>query len=229
MATILVVDDEETMVRSLSVLLRREAHEVVTATTGPTAINAFQTHHPALVLLDVMLPGLDGVAVCREIRARSSIPIILLTARTDARDIVYGLDAGADDYVTKPFRSAELLARVRASLRRTPEAAAPAPERLEIGAITVEIPQRRVVVRGRAITLSPKEFDLLRCLMSQPGVVLTRDDLLDRVWGPDFAGSPDTLNVHVRWLRTKVEEDPTRPAYIRTVHGVGYRFRPRCP
>ena len=222
---ILVVDDEETMVRSLSTLLAEEGYEVTVAMNGAQALEAARTERPDLILLDVMLPGIDGMEVCRQIRTWSTVPIIMLTAKTGEVDKVVGLEVGADDYVTKPFSSRELVARVKANLRRAQMQAQQAQEeRLAAGDVAIDLGTRRVTVRGREVTLSPKEFDLLKVLLSHPGRVLGRDFLLNQVWGEDFFGDTRTLDVHIRWLREKIEEDPSKPEYIQTVHGVGYRF-----
>jgi DNA-binding response OmpR family regulator len=223
---ILLVDDEETMVRSLSTLLTQEGYQVATAADGPLALAAARAQQPDLIVLDVMLPGTDGIEVCRQIRTWSTVPIIMLTAKTGETDKVVGLEVGADDYVTKPFSGRELVARVKANLRRVQMQVQQAQEeRLEAGDLLVDIGSRRVTVRGSEATLSPKEFDLLKILMSHPGRVLGRDFLLNSVWGQDFFGDTRTLDVHVRWLREKIEENPSQPLYIQTVHGVGYRFR----
>ena len=222
---ILVVDDEETMVRSLSTLLAEEGYEVTVAMNGAQALEAARTERPDLILLDVMLPGIDGMEVCRQIRTWSTVPIIMLTAKTSEVDKVVGLEVGADDYVTKPFSSRELVARVKANLRRAQMQAQQAQEeRLAAGDVAIDLGTRRVTVRDREVTLSPKEFDLLKVLLSHPGRVLGRDFLLNQVWGEDFFGDTRTLDVHIRWLREKIEEDPSKPEYIQTVHGVGYRF-----
>ncbi|KRT77600.1 MAG: response regulator with CheY-like protein receiver domain and winged-helix DNA-binding-like protein [Armatimonadetes bacterium CSP1-3] len=222
---ILVVDDEETMVRSLSTLLAEEGYEVAVATDGPQALEAARAERPDLILLDVMLPGVDGMEVCRQIRTWSTVPIIMLTAKTGEVDKVVGLEVGADDYVTKPFSSRELVARIKANLRRAQMQAQQAQEeRLSAGDVVMDVGTRRVAVRDRAVTLSPKEFDLLKVLLSHPGRVLGRDFLLNQVWGEDFFGDTRTLDVHIRWLREKIEQDPSKPEYIQTVHGVGYRF-----
>ena len=222
---ILVVDDEETMVRSLSTLLAEEGYEVTVAMNGAQALEAARTERPDLILLDVMLPGIDGMEVCRQIRTWSTVPIIMLTAKTGEVDKVVGLEVGADDYVTKPFSSRELVARIKANLRRAQMQAQQAQEeRLSAGDVVMDVGTRRVAVRDRAVTLSPKEFDLLKVLLSHPGRVLGRDFLLNQVWGQDFFGDTRTLDVHVRWLREKIEQDPSKPEYIQTVHGVGYRF-----
>ena len=226
MPKILLVDDEETMVRSLSTLLTQEGYEVATAADGPQALAAARAQRPDLIVLDVMLPGIDGIEVCRQIRTWSTVPIIMLTAKTAETDKVVGLEVGADDYVTKPFSGRELAARVKANLRRVQMQVQDAQqERLEAGDVAVDIGSRRVVVRGDEVALSPKEFDLLKILMSHPGRVLGRDFLLNAVWGEDFFGDTRTLDVHIRWLREKIEENPSQPLYIQTVHGVGYRFR----
>lgn len=226
MPKLLLVDDEETMVRSLSTLLTQEGYEVATAADGPQALAAARAQRPDLIVLDVMLPGIDGVEVCRQIRTWSTVPIIMLTAKTAETDKVVGLEVGADDYVTKPFSGRELAARVKANLRRVQMQVQEAQqERLEAGDVAVDIGSRRVVVRGGDVALSPKEFDLLKVLMSHPDRVLGRDFLLNAVWGEDFFGDTRTLDVHVRWLREKIEQNPSQPLYIQTVHGVGYRFR----
>jgi DNA-binding response OmpR family regulator len=223
---ILVVDDEETMVRSLSALLTREGYAVAVATDGPQALEAARTERPDLILLDVMLPGADGIEVCRQIRTWSAVPIIMLTAKTAEVDKVVGLEVGADDYVTKPFSPRELVARVKANLRRAQmQAQEAALDLLHSGEVVLDIGRHRVTVRGKEVALSPKEFDLLRVLMSHPGRVLGRDYLLNQVWGEDFFGDTRTLDVHIRWLREKIESDPSNPTYIQTVHGVGYRFQ----
>ncbi|MDR5694604.1 MAG: response regulator transcription factor [Armatimonadota bacterium] len=223
---ILVVDDEETMVKSLVTILAQEGYEVAVAMDGPQALEAARTEHPDLILLDVMLPAMDGMEVCRQIRTWSAVPIIMLTAKTEEVDKVVGLEVGADDYVTKPFSPRELLARIKANLRRIQMQAQQAYQgRLEVGDVVMDIGGRRVTVRGQEVLLSPKEFDLLKVLMSHPGRVLGRDFLLNQVWGEDFFGDPRTLDVHIRWLREKIEEDPSKPRYIQTVHGVGYRFQ----
>lgn len=223
---ILVVDDEETMVRALSTLLAQEGFDVVTATDGAQALDKARVEHPDLILLDVMLPGTDGLEVCRQIRTWSTVPVIMLTAKTAEVDKVTGLDVGADDYVTKPFSSPELLARVKANLRRAQmQADRAGGERLEAAGVAIDVGSRRVVVSGKDVTLSPKEFDLLKALVSHPGRVLGRDFLLNAVWGANFFGDTRTLDVHIRWLREKIEGNPSKPVLIETVHGVGYRFR----
>jgi len=223
---ILVVDDEETMVRSLSTLLAQDGYEVVAVTDGPQALEAARAERPDLILLDVMLPGMDGLEVCRQIRTWSAVPIIMLTAKAAEVDKVVGLEVGADDYVTKPFSSRELVARVKANLRRAQMQAQHAQEeRLAAGDVEIDMGSRRVTVAGKDVVLSPKEFDLLKVLVSHAGRVLGRDFLLNAVWGQDFFGDTRTLDVHIRWLREKVEDTPSKPVRIETVHGVGYRFR----
>ena len=224
---ILVVDDEESYRDALSVALEREGFQVETAADGPEAIERFDASHPALVLLDVMLPRMSGVDVCRELRTRSQVPIIMVTARNAEIDAVVGLEVGADDYVTKPFRLRELVARVRAALRRAPRTDAPAgaaEEQIEIGDVRVDVARHEVVVRGTLVPLPLKEFELLELLMLNAGRVLTRDVLIDRVWGPNYYGDTKTLDVHVKRLRSKIEVDPANPNRIVTVRGVGYRY-----
>jgi two-component system response regulator RegX3 len=225
--TILVVDDEESYRDALSVALEREGFQVETAADGPEAIERFDASHPALVLLDVMLPRMSGVDVCRELRTRSQVPIIMVTARNAEIDAVVGLEVGADDYVTKPFRLRELVARVRAALRRAPRtdaAAGTAEEQIEIGDVRVDVARHEVVVRGTLVPLPLKEFELLELLMLNAGRVLTRDVLIDRIWGPNYYGDTKTLDVHVKRLRSKIEPDPAHPTRIVTVRGVGYRY-----
>jgi DNA-binding response OmpR family regulator len=223
---ILIVEDEETMVISLRALLAREGFQVVAARDGPEGVEAVRTILPDLVLLDLALPGLDGLEVCRRIRLFSIAPVIMLTARAGEGDKVTGLDVGADDYVTKPFSPRELIARIRAQLRRVQTyASASQQPLLETEGMAIDVPARKVLVRGREVSLSPKEFDLLRVLMANAGRVLGRDYLLDRVWGEDYAGDVRTLDVHIRWLREKIERDPGAPRHILTVHRVGYRFQ----
>jgi DNA-binding response OmpR family regulator len=223
---ILIVEDEETMVASLRALLTREGYQVVAARDGPDGVDAARTARPDLILLDLALPELDGLEVCRRIRVFSTAPIIMLTARAGEGDKVMGLDVGADDYVTKPFSPKELIARINAHLRRVQTyAQVDEQSTLQAGDITMDVPHRRVTVRGREIQLPPKEFDLLRVFLTHPDRVLGRDYLLDRVWGEDYVGDVRTLDVHIRWLREKIERDPGAPAHILTVHGIGYRLR----
>jgi two-component system response regulator RegX3 len=226
---ILVVDDEQSYRDALAVALEREGFRVELAADGVEAIERFESTHPSLVLLDVMLPRVSGVDVCREIRTRSQVPIIMVTARNAEIDAVVGLEVGADDYVTKPFRLRELIARVRAAMRRSPVAAVAASsgsddDVLEVGDVRLDSARHEVFVRGDAVSLPLKEFELLELLLANAGRVLTRDVLIDRVWGPNYYGDTKTLDVHIKRLRTKVEDDPANPARIVTVRGVGYRY-----
>ena len=223
---ILIVEDEETMVASLRALLTREGYQVIAARDGPDGVDNAKTSRPDLILLDLALPGIDGLEVCRRIRVFSTAPVIMLTARAAEGDKVMDLDVGADDYVTKPFSPRELIARIKAHLRRV-QAYAEASQQdvIEVGEVRMDVAARTAWVRGREVSLPPKEFDLLRVFMTHPDRVLGRDYLLDRVWGEDYVGDVRTLDVHIRWLREKVERDASAPAHILTVHGVGYRFR----
>jgi two-component system response regulator RegX3 len=223
---ILVVDDEQSYRDALSVALQREGFLVETAADGVEAIARFDLSKPALVLLDVMLPKVSGIDVCRELRTRSRVPIIMVTARNAEIDAVVGLEVGADDYVTKPFRLRELIARVRAALRRVPisDESPEHPEVLEVGDVRLDAARHEVYVRGGAVALPLKEFELLEVLMANAGRVLTRDVLIDRVWGPNYYGDTKTLDVHIKRLRSKIEPDPAAPGRIVTVRGVGYRY-----
>jgi two-component system response regulator RegX3 len=224
---ILVVDDEQSYRDALRVALEREGFRVEVAADGAEAIARFDAVRPALVLLDVMLPRISGIDVCRELRSRSQVPIIMVTARNAEIDAVVGLEVGADDYVTKPFRLRELVARVRASLRRGrgEDAGMAQPgEVIEIGDVRLDAGRHEVAVRGERVALPLKEFELLELLLANAGRVLTRDVLIDRVWGPNYYGDTKTLDVHVKRLRAKVEDDPGTPARIVTVRGVGYRY-----
>lgn len=227
---ILVVDDEQSYRDALSVALQREGFLVVTAADGAEALERFASAKPALVLLDVMLPKVSGIDVCREIRTKSRTPIIMVTARNSEIDAVVGLEVGADDYVAKPFRLRELIARVRAALRRLPseDDDTDRPDLIEVGDVRVDTARHEVSVRGESVQLPLKEFELLEILLVNAGRVLTRDVLIDRVWGPNYFGDTKTLDVHVKRLRAKLEVDPSNPTQIVTVRGVGYRFeRPR--
>jgi DNA-binding response OmpR family regulator len=230
MPKILVVDDEPTLVETIRYNLRREGHDVVTAVDGLQALEVARRERPDLIVLDLMLPKLDGFEVCREIRREQTVPIIMLTAKDDEIDKVVGLELGADDYVTKPFSMRELLARVRASLRRTQMARIEAAEAqggiatFRSGDLEVDLRQHRVFLGGRELSLKPKEFDLLAFLVRNSGQVFTREVLLQRVWGYDYVGDTRTVDVHVRGLREKVEVDPSEPTRLETVRGVGYRF-----
>ena len=224
--TILVVDDEPSYRDALAVSLRREGFLVQVASDGFEALERFDAYKPELVLLDVMLPRMSGVDVCRELRARSRVPIIMVTARDAEIDTVVGLEVGADDYVTKPFRLRELVARIRAALRRAPrpEAEDQAAEALEVGDVRLDPERHEVYVRGDAVQLALKEFDLLELLLANAGRVLTRDVLMDRVWGPSYVGDTKTLDVHIKRLRAKIETDPGSPTRITTIRGLGYRY-----
>jgi two-component system response regulator RegX3 len=224
---VLVVDDEQSYRDALRIALEREGFRVEVAADGAEAIDRFDAVRPALVLLDVMLPRISGIDVCRELRLRSQVPIIMVTARNAEIDAVVGLEVGADDYVTKPFRLRELVARVRAALRRgrsEDNGVAQPDEVLEVGDVRLDAARHEVAVRGERVALPLKEFELLELLLANAGRVLTRDVLIDRVWGPNYYGDTKTLDVHVKRLRAKVEEDPGRPARIVTVRGVGYRY-----
>jgi two-component system, OmpR family, response regulator RegX3 len=224
---ILVVDDEQSYRDALSVALQREGFLVETAADGPEAIARFDATRPALVLLDVMLPKISGIDVCRELRTRSRVPIIMVTAKTSEIDAVVGLEVGADDYVSKPFRLRELIARVRAALRRVPASADDDEQRadvIEIADVRLDAGRHEVFVRGEPVPLPLKEFELLEVLMTNAGRVLTRDVLIDRVWGPNYFGDTKTLDVHVKRLRSKIEADPSTPSRLVTVRGVGYRY-----
>ena len=224
--TILVVDDEQSYRDALSVAFQREGFLVETAADGAEAIARFDACQPALVLLDVMLPQMSGVDVCRELRSRSQVPIIMVTARNAEIDAVVGLEVGADDYVTKPFRLRELVARVRAALRRAPTNGSETPtvDMLDVGDVRLDVARHEVFVRGSLVALPLKEFELLELLLLNAGRVLTRDVLIDRVWGPNYYGDTKTLDVHVKRLRAKIELDPAHPVRLVTVRGVGYRY-----
>jgi two-component system, OmpR family, response regulator RegX3 len=223
---ILVVDDEQSYRDALTVALQREGFLVETAADGPEAIERFDATRPALVLLDVMLPKISGIDVCRELRSRSRVPIIMVTARNAEIDAVVGLEVGADDYVTKPFRLRELIARVRAALRRMPvaELEVDPADIVEIGHVRLDTGRHEVFVHGESIAFPLKEFELLEILLTNAGRVLTRDVLIDRIWGPNYFGDTKTLDVHVKRLRSKIEIDPANPRCIVTVRGVGYRY-----
>jgi DNA-binding response OmpR family regulator len=221
---VLVVEDEESIAEPLAAALEREGFSAVLAPTAAAALEAFRTRTPDLVLLDVMLPDGDGRDVLRQIRASSRVPVIMLTARGEEMDRVIGLELGADDYVPKPFSAAELLARIRAVLRRTASPAPSASSVLEIGDIRVDLNTREATRNGEAIQLTLKEFELLRMLMEEAGKVVKRTDLMDEIWDPNWYGSMKTLDVHVSSLRKKIGDDPSDPHYIKTVRGVGFRF-----
>jgi two-component system, OmpR family, response regulator RegX3 len=230
-AKVLVVEDEEAFVDALIVGLSREGFRVEAVTDGATALARFDEIDPDLVLLDVMLPRLSGIDVCRQLRQRSSVPIIMVTAKGAEIDTVVGLEVGADDYVAKPYRMRELVARMRAVLRRMPkQAAVPSSmvddedDVLAVGDVRVDVGRHEVIVRGEPVALPLKEFELLSLLLANAGRVLTRDVLIDRVWGSDYVGDTKTLDVHVKRLRAKVESDPSHPSRIVTIRGLGYKY-----
>ena len=220
---VLIVDDDTALAEMLGIVLRGEGYEPVLCADGDRAIETFREHKPDLVLLDLMLPGKDGIDVCRAIRAESGVPIVMLTAKTDTVDVVVGLESGADDYVVKPFKPKELVARIRARLRRTDE---PGPEVLDIGDLVIDVAGHTVKRDGSAIALTPLEFDLLVALARKPGQVFTREVLLEQVWGYRHAADTRLVNVHVQRLRSKIEQDPENPEVVVTVRGVGYKAGP---
>ncbi|TQS24508.1 response regulator transcription factor [Microbispora sp. KK1-11] len=226
MTRVLVVEDEESFSDALSYMLRKEGYEVAVAATGPDALDAFDRNGADLVLLDLMLPGLPGTEVCRSLRQRSKVPVIMLTAKDSEIDKVVGLELGADDYVTKPFSSRELVARIRAVLRRQGDIEEVESAVLTGGPVRMDVDRHIVAVRGQQVQLPLKEFELLEVLLRNAGRVLTRGQLIDRVWGADYVGDTKTLDVHVKRLRAKVEADPSNPRCILTVRGLGYKFDP---
>ncbi len=226
MTRLLVVEDEESFSDALSYMLRKEGFEVAVAGTGPDALDEFDRSGADLVLLDLMLPGLPGTEVCRQLRLKSNVPVIMLTAKDSEIDKVVGLEIGADDYVTKPFSHRELLARIRAVLRRGGELEDEIDAALEAGPVRMDVERHVVTVDGKAIALPLKEFELLELLLRNAGRVLTRMQLIDRIWGADYVGDTKTLDVHVKRLRAKIEPDPTAPRFLVTVRGLGYKFEP---
>lgn len=224
MTRILLVEDEIALSDPLSFLLEREGYEVEVAGDGPAAVAAFDRDGADLVLLDLMLPGLPGTEVCREIRQRSNVPIIMLTAKDSEVDIVVGLELGADDYVTKPYSTRELLARIRAVLRRRTEVGDLDDAVIEGGRVKMDVDRHTVEVDGEAVAMPLKEFELLELLMRNAGRVLTRGQLIDRVWGSDYFGDTKTLDVHIKRIRSKIEVTPSEPVQLVTVRGLGYRF-----
>jgi DNA-binding response OmpR family regulator len=222
MASILIVEDDETLRETIALNLRSEGYEVFMAGDGEAGLEQAREYAPDLVILDVMLPELDGLTVCRVLRKESQVPIILLTARGMETDKIIGLESGADDYIVKPFSLGEFLARVRAALRRGAGSETAAEVRL--GELRLDLIARRVYRGQEELQLAPREFELLAILMRNSGAVLSRETLLTRVWGADFIGDSRTVDVHIRWLREKIEPDPSRPEYIQTVRGMGYRF-----
>ena len=224
MTRVLVVEDEESFSDALSFMLRKEGFEVGVVGDGNRALEEFDRHGADIVLLDIMLPGLSGTEVCRELRARSAVPIIMVSAKDGEIDKVVGLELGADDYVTKPFSSRELVARIRAVLRRRGDDEEVSSSAIESGPVRMDVDRHVVTVRGQQVPMPLKEFDLLEVLLRNSGRVLTRGQLIDRVWGSDYVGDTKTLDVHVKRVRSKVEEDPANPVHLVTVRGLGYRY-----
>ncbi len=224
--TVLVVEDEENFVEALTIGLKKEGFRVQVARDGAEALAVFDAVRPDLVLLDLMLPKVSGVDVCRELRSRSKVPIIMVTAKSSEVDTVVGLEVGADDYVSKPYRLRELVARMRAALRRAPldEALPPSEDAFQVGDVRLDPDRHEVVVRGAEVSLPLKEFELLELLLANAGRVLTRETLIDRIWGVDYVGDTKTLDVHVKRLRAKVEDDPSTPRRIVTIRGLGYKY-----
>lgn len=225
---ILVVEDEDNIAKLLTMYLERDGYRVSVARDGAQGLERFEREHPDLVILDLLLPKLDGLEVCRRIRRQSFVPLLMLTAKKDETDKIVGLELGADDYMTKPFSPREMVTRVRAILRRAKQAAtpavAPADGTLDFGELRLDVPRREVRVGGRLVTLTAKEFDLLRTLAGSPGTVFSRDALLNQVWGYDYYGDARTVDVHVGTLRKKIEMQPSTPRWIKTVWGIGYKF-----
>jgi len=221
---VLVVEDEPSISEPLAFMLRREGFEVSVAETGPDALAEFDRAGPDIVLLDLMLPGMSGTEVCRSLRQRSSVPVIMLTARDSEIDKVVGLELGADDYVTKPFSSRELVARIRAVLRRRGDEEDLLPGVLEAGPVRLDVDRHVVTVDGTPTAFPLKEFELLEVLLRNAGRVVTRGQLIDRVWGAEYVGDTKTLDVHVKRVRAKIEPDPGNPRYLTTVRGLGYKF-----
>ncbi|MGI8663999.1 MAG: response regulator [Acidimicrobiales bacterium] len=224
--TVLVVEDEDSFVEALTIGLKREGFRVHVARDGAQALAMFDSVRPDLLLLDVMLPKVSGIDVCREIRSKSKVPIIMVTAKGSEIDTVVGLEVGADDYVTKPYRLRELVARIRAVLRRRPSDEQPvlSGAALAVGDVSLDPERHEVLIRGGNVSLPLKEFELLGLLLENAGRVLTREILIDRVWGPDYVGDTKTLDVHVKRLRAKVEDEPSAPIRIVTIRGLGYKY-----
>ncbi len=224
MARILIIEDEESYREALSFMLGKEGFEVVTASDGTQGIALFDAQGADLVVLDLMMPGISGLEVCRQLRARSGVPIVMVTARDAEVDKVVGLEIGADDYVTKPFSHRELVARIRAVLRRGQEQAVLLPDVVEVGGVRLDVERHQVVVDGNDVHLALREFELLELLLRNAGRVMTRGQLIDRIWGSNYVGDTKTLDVHVKRLRAKVEQDPAEPRRLVTVRGLGYKF-----
>jgi two-component system response regulator RegX3 len=223
---VLIVEDEESFADPLAFLLRKEGFTAALAGTGQEALEEFDRNGADIVLLDLMLPGMSGTDVCKALRQRSAVPVIMVTARDSEIDKVVGLELGADDYVTKPYSARELIARIRAVLRRGGESEELLPQVLEAGPVRMDVERHVVTVDGAEVSLPLKEFDLLEYLLRNVGRVLTRGQLIDRVWGADYVGDTKTLDVHVKRLRAKIEPDPGAPRYLVTVRGLGYKFEP---
>lgn len=225
-ATVLVVEDEESYVDALRIGFEREGFAVKVANDGLRALELFDEVHPDVVLLDVMLPRLSGIEVCRQLRTRSQVPIIMVTARSEEIDAVVGLEVGADDYVIKPYRVRELVARVRAVLRRSSgeTGGGVSPESLSVGDLVLDPEKHEVTMRGETVDLPLREFEVLELLLANAGRVVSRSTFIDRVWGTDYVGDTKTLDVHIRRLRSRIETDPAHPTRILTIRGVGYRF-----
>ncbi|HEY0259395.1 MAG TPA: response regulator transcription factor [Lacisediminihabitans sp.] len=224
MTRILIVEDESSLSEPLAFLLGREGYETTIAADGPSALAEFEKNGSDLVLLDLMLPGISGTEVCREIRSHSQVPIIMLTAKDSEVDVVVGLELGADDYVTKPYSTRELLARIRAVMRRRVDEEAEDAAILEAGDVRMDVERHTVAVRGSEMPMPLKEFELLEVLLRNSGRVLTRGQLIDRVWGADYFGDTKTLDVHIKRIRSKIEKAPSDPEMLVTVRGLGYRF-----
>jgi two-component system response regulator RegX3 len=224
MTKVLVVEDEQSLREPLVYLLQKEGYEVVEAEDGIKALSQFEKEHPDIILLDLMLPGKSGSEVCRTIRAESNVPIIMLTAKDSEIDKVVGLEIGADDYVTKPYSTRELLARMKAILRRQTEPAVVVGSVIEAGPVAMDIDRHQVFVNGTKIAMPLKEFELLELLLENVNRVLTRGQIIDRVWGSNYYGDTKTLDVHIKRLRSKIEDDPARPVHLLTVRGLGYKF-----
>ena len=225
MTKVLVIEDEESFREALEFILTKEGFEIESAASGPDGLTAFDKYNPDIILLDLMLPGMSGTDVCKSIRAKSNVPIIMLTAKDAEVDKVVGLEVGADDYVTKPFSSPELIARIRAVLRRgSNEPRVIDEDVIEFGPIKLDVARHSVQVNGQEVTMPLKEFEVLEYLMENSGRVLTRGQLMDRIWGSNYVGDGKTLDVHIKRIRSKIESDPTNPKLLHTVRGLGYKF-----
>ena len=227
MSKVLVVEDDRNLLETIKYNLVKEGYEALVAVDGAEALEIARNEKPDLIILDIMLPKIDGFEVCRILRREMNVPIIMLTARTDETDRIMGLDTGADDYMTKPFSIRELLARIRALLRRAGMAEAKLPENaaiIKIGDITIDLNRHRVISKGQTLELTAKEYDLLVFLAQNESYVFSREQLLEKVWGYDFAGDTRTVDVHIRWLRQKIEDDPANPMHLLTVRGTGYKI-----